>query len=31
MDTPTNFWPPYVGKEFTPPGQEPALKPMEEK
>lgn len=22
MDTPTNFWPPYVGKEFIPPKQE---------
>lgn len=22
MDTPTSFWPPYVGKDFTPPGQE---------
>ena len=25
MDTPTNFWPPYVGKEFIPPGQEQPL------
>ena len=30
MDTPTNFWPPYVGTQFTPPGQEPALQPMGE-
>ena len=21
VDTPTNFWPPYVGSEFQPPGQ----------
>jgi hypothetical protein len=31
MDTPTNFWPPYVGKEFIPKGQEPVLPFMEEK
>ena len=24
-DTPKNFWPPYVGKEFIPPGQNPPL------
>ena len=26
VDTPTNFWPPYVGTEFIPPGQEAPLK-----
>lgn len=25
METPTNFWPPYVGKEFIPSGQEQTL------
>lgn len=31
MDTPKNFWPPYVGKEFVPPGIEPPLKPMNDR
>lgn len=30
MDTPKNFWPPYVGKEFVPVNTEPPLKQMPE-
>lgn len=28
MDTPTNFWPPYVGKEFIPPNTEHPMPAM---
>lgn len=29
-DTPTNFWPPHVGKSFVPDGEQPPLQFMEE-
>lgn len=29
MDTPTNFWPPYVGKEFIPPNTEHPMQAMD--
>jgi hypothetical protein len=30
VDTPTNFWPPYIGKHFIPEGEKPSWHFMEE-